>query len=163
MFEPVCSVVCSSGSAFLPFSLCLPLFFFSSFLSERCHRRATYVLGKHNTYDSGKHHDLYMPAHCDTTVFQPTDIVSRKHVSGVRASIQVSATTYASSRRHATREEQCHAVCGCTRSPAGLSESLSQNGTTPSNQSQDTTRTTLNQSGTGAAWDWHGWRNGEVW
>ena len=65
-------------------------------------------------------------------------------------------------RRHATREEQCHAVCGCTRSPAGLSESLSQNGTTPSNQSQDSTRTTLNQCGTGAAWDWHGWRNGEV-
>ena len=63
-------------------------------------------------------------------------------------------------RRHATREEQCHAVCGCTRSPAGLSESLSQNGTTTSNQSQDSSRTTLNQSGTGAAWDWHGWRNG---
>ena len=46
------------------------------------------------------------------------------------------------------------------RAPAGLSESLSQNGTTPSNQSQDSSRTTLNQSGTGAAWDWHGWRNG---
>ena len=43
-----------------------------------------------------------------------------------------------------------------------MSESLSQNGTTPSNQSQDTTRTRLNQSGTGAAWDWHGWRNEEV-